>query len=178
MGEWKYSPTILNLRTSRWVVCLTPLCFYHGGKRLSYSLYRGSRDSAVGIATGYGLYDQGIGVRVPVGARIYISSTPILVSTQPPIQSVLGAFSSGVKRPGREARRRMYLHKIPWQWQKIIFLSIVFGPALGLGVKWPGHRAVWYWWSNVTDKKTGIEKVFDHSLPAKFIFLLTNYFYF
>jgi hypothetical protein len=32
-----------------------------------------SRDSAVGIATGYGLDDQGVGVQVPVGARIFTS---------------------------------------------------------------------------------------------------------
>jgi hypothetical protein len=32
-----------------------------------------SRDSAVGIATSYGLDHQGIGVRVPVGARIFTS---------------------------------------------------------------------------------------------------------
>jgi hypothetical protein len=32
-----------------------------------------SRDSSVGIATGYGLDDQGAGVRVPVGSRIFIS---------------------------------------------------------------------------------------------------------
>jgi hypothetical protein len=32
-----------------------------------------SRDSIVGIATGYGLDDQGVGVRVPVGARIFSS---------------------------------------------------------------------------------------------------------
>jgi hypothetical protein len=32
-----------------------------------------SRDSAVGIATGYGLEDRGIAVRVPVGARIFTS---------------------------------------------------------------------------------------------------------
>jgi hypothetical protein len=32
-----------------------------------------SRDNAVGIATGYGLDDQGVGVRVPVGARIFSS---------------------------------------------------------------------------------------------------------
>jgi hypothetical protein len=31
------------------------------------------RDSAVGIATGYGLNDRGVGVRVPVGARIFSS---------------------------------------------------------------------------------------------------------
>jgi hypothetical protein len=29
--------------------------------------------NAVGIATGYGLNDQGVGVRVPVGARIFTS---------------------------------------------------------------------------------------------------------
>jgi hypothetical protein len=35
-----------------------------------------SRDSAVGIATGYGLDDQGVGVRVPVGTRIFTSLCP------------------------------------------------------------------------------------------------------
>jgi hypothetical protein len=35
-----------------------------------------SRDSSVGIATGYGLDDRGVGVRVPVGSRIF--STPRL----------------------------------------------------------------------------------------------------
>jgi hypothetical protein len=34
---------------------------------------KGSRDSEVGIVTGYGLDDQGVGVRVPVGARIFTS---------------------------------------------------------------------------------------------------------
>jgi hypothetical protein len=33
-----------------------------------------SRDSVVGIATGYGLDNQGVGVRVPVGSRIFSSS--------------------------------------------------------------------------------------------------------
>jgi hypothetical protein len=32
-----------------------------------------SRDSSVGIATGYGLADRGVGVRVPVGSRIFSS---------------------------------------------------------------------------------------------------------
>jgi hypothetical protein len=54
------------------------------------------RDSAAGIATGYGLGDRGVGVRVPVRSRM------ALRSTQPPIQRVLGALSPGVKRPGRE----------------------------------------------------------------------------
>jgi hypothetical protein len=33
-----------------------------------------SRDSAVGIEAGYGLEDQGVGVRVPVEARIFTSA--------------------------------------------------------------------------------------------------------
>jgi hypothetical protein len=32
-----------------------------------------SQDSVVGIATGYRLDDQGVGVRVPVGMRIFSS---------------------------------------------------------------------------------------------------------
>jgi hypothetical protein len=32
-----------------------------------------SRDSVVGIATGYGVDDRGVGVRVPVGSRIFSS---------------------------------------------------------------------------------------------------------
>jgi hypothetical protein len=32
-----------------------------------------SRDNSVGIATSYGLDDQNVGVRVPVGVRIFIS---------------------------------------------------------------------------------------------------------
>jgi hypothetical protein len=31
------------------------------------------RDSAVGIATGYGRDDRGVGVRVPVGSRMFSS---------------------------------------------------------------------------------------------------------
>jgi hypothetical protein len=51
---------------------------------------------AVGIATGYGLDDQGVGVQVLVGSRIFsTSSRPDLGSTQPPIQWVLGAFPQG-----------------------------------------------------------------------------------
>jgi hypothetical protein len=39
---------------------------------ISY-LTLGSRDSAVGVATGYGLDDRGVGIRVPVGARSFCS---------------------------------------------------------------------------------------------------------
>jgi hypothetical protein len=61
------------------------------------------RDSVVGIASGYGLDDRGVGVRVPVESRIFFtSSRPALGSTQPPIQWVPGALSPGVKRQWRE----------------------------------------------------------------------------
>jgi hypothetical protein len=61
-------------------------------------------DSVVGITTGYGLDDGGVGVRVPVGTRIFsTSSRPALESTQPPIEWVLGAISPGVKRRWRES---------------------------------------------------------------------------
>jgi hypothetical protein len=63
-----------------------------------------SRDSAVGIVTGYGLDDWGVRVQVSVESRISSkSSRPALGSTQPPIQWVPGALSLGVKWPGREA---------------------------------------------------------------------------
>jgi hypothetical protein len=37
-------------------------------------LHVGSRDSTVGILTGYGLDDRGVGVRVPIKSRIFSSS--------------------------------------------------------------------------------------------------------
>jgi hypothetical protein len=43
-----------------------PLFYF--GKKFRHSLLRGMRrDGAVGIATGYGMDDRGVGVRVPVG---------------------------------------------------------------------------------------------------------------
>jgi hypothetical protein len=65
-----------------------------------------SQDSAVGIVTGYGLDDQGVGVRVPVGARFFTSpcrpdrlwGPPSLLSNGEP-----GALSPGVKRLRCEA---------------------------------------------------------------------------
>jgi hypothetical protein len=45
------------------------------------------RDSVVGIATGHGLDDRGVGVLIPVVSRIFsTSSRPALGFTQPPIQ--------------------------------------------------------------------------------------------
>jgi hypothetical protein len=62
-----------------------------------------SRDSAVGIATDYGLDDRAIGVRVPVGSRTFafsMSSRPALRPTQPPIQWVPGLFLPSGKVAG------------------------------------------------------------------------------
>jgi hypothetical protein len=60
-----------------------------------------SRNSSVGIATGYWLYDRMIGVRFP--APFDTTSRPGLETTQPPIQWVPGALSLGVKRPEHKA---------------------------------------------------------------------------
>jgi hypothetical protein len=63
-----------------------------------------SRDSVVGTATGYGLDDREVGVRVPVGSRIFfIWSRSALGSTQLPIQCEPGTLYLRVKQPGREA---------------------------------------------------------------------------
>jgi hypothetical protein len=81
----------------------------------------GSWDSAVGISTGYGLDDRRVGVRVPVGSRIFSKSfRPALGS----IQWVPGALSLGLKRPGREAdypppasaevKKNVYISTLPY----------------------------------------------------------------
>jgi hypothetical protein len=58
----------------------------------------------VGIATGYGLDDRGVEVRVPVGSRIFSTSSRVaLGSTQPPLRWIQGALSPEIKRPGLEA---------------------------------------------------------------------------
>jgi hypothetical protein len=61
----------------------------------------GSPDNAVGIATGYGLDDRGIGVRVPAESRIFSSPRHPDRFWGPP--NLLSNGSLGVKRPGREA---------------------------------------------------------------------------
>jgi hypothetical protein len=61
-----------------------------------------SLDSSVGIATGYGLDDRGVGVRVPVGSRFFSSPRrPDWLWGQPksPIQCT-GALSPGGKVAG------------------------------------------------------------------------------
>jgi hypothetical protein len=65
-----------------------------------------SRDSVVGIATGYVLDDREFGVRLPVGSSIF--SSPRGPDRLRGPRSLLsngygGLFPRGVKRPGREA---------------------------------------------------------------------------
>jgi hypothetical protein len=58
----------------------------------------------VGIATGYGLDDQGVGVQVPVGSRIFTSH---VVQTGSRVHSAYpmgtGSSFTGVKRPRTDA---------------------------------------------------------------------------
>jgi hypothetical protein len=62
-----------------------------------------SRDSSVGITTGYGLDGRG---SIPGRVKMflfYIVSRPALRPTLSPIQWIPPVLSPGVKRPGREA---------------------------------------------------------------------------
>jgi hypothetical protein len=72
---------------------------YHGQHLLSLSSFR--------ILTGYGLDDWGLGFdsrRRGLGILLFTTpSRTALGPTQRPIQSVPGALSLGVKRPGRQA---------------------------------------------------------------------------
>jgi hypothetical protein len=64
------------------------------------------RDSAVGIATGYGLGDRGFGVRVPVASGIFSSlHHPDRLWGPPSLLSYgyRGSLLTGVKQQGREA---------------------------------------------------------------------------
>jgi hypothetical protein len=65
-----------------------------------------SRDSVIGITTGYGMDDRGVGSSSPGRVKNFLlctSSRPALKPTQPPIHWIPGILSSEVKPPGREA---------------------------------------------------------------------------
>jgi hypothetical protein len=52
------------------------------------------RDSAVSIPTGYGLYDEGVGVRVPVGSRIFLLYVIQTCSGSHPVSYPMGTAGS------------------------------------------------------------------------------------
>jgi hypothetical protein len=68
-------------------------------------IHQSPRDSIVGIATGYGLGERGVRVRVPVGSRIFTSPIMQTGFGAHPTSYTMGTGGSfpGLKRPGREA---------------------------------------------------------------------------
>jgi hypothetical protein len=86
-------------------------------------LFTKSRDSVVGIATGYGLNDRGIGVRVLVGSRTFSSphhpdwlwSPPNLISNGYQGLFPWGKSSLGVKLtshfPTSAGVKKMWIYK-------------------------------------------------------------------
>jgi hypothetical protein len=63
-----------------------------------------SRDSVVGIATGNGLDDRGVGFRVPVGSEFSLLHVVQTGSGTHPTSYPMGTgdIFLGIKRPGRE----------------------------------------------------------------------------
>jgi hypothetical protein len=64
-----------------------------------------SRNSSVGIATGYGLEGRGSNPNKDKIFPFSTTSRPALGPTQPFIQWITGAISPEIQRPGREADR-------------------------------------------------------------------------
>jgi hypothetical protein len=61
-----------------------------------------STGSVVGIASGYGLDDRGVGVRAAVGSSL-LHFVQTDSGAHPAYLMDIGGFSPGVKRPGSEA---------------------------------------------------------------------------
>jgi hypothetical protein len=80
-----------------------------------------SRDSAGGIATGYGMHDRGVRVRVPVGSRIFSSPRRTERLLGPPSllsNGYRGQFPRGVKLSTHlqlvpRSRKRGSKHPLP-----------------------------------------------------------------
>jgi hypothetical protein len=71
-----------------------------------YFIWLESRGSVVGIATGYGLDDRRVGVRVPVGSRNFFS--PRLPTSSSVCQQIL------------QSKTRLINHAHPYTWQSYI----------------------------------------------------------
>jgi hypothetical protein len=81
-------------------------CHIYSDNFSTFTVKHESRDSVVAVATGYGLDDGGVGVRVPVESRIFSSPRCPYRLWGPPsllFNGYRGLFPAGVKRPGREA---------------------------------------------------------------------------
>jgi hypothetical protein len=108
-----------------------------------------SRDSVVGVTTGYGLDDRVVEVRIPIGSNTFsTSSRPALGSTQSPIEwGTHWTLSPGVERPGREADQRgsilLLLRAPPWRSTYLVYhrdnfaycsYHVVFGRAIAQAI--------------------------------------------
>jgi hypothetical protein len=75
----KYITSLISYQVSAWPVTLITGSLLEFGLKCHFlhikpcHILIRSRDSVVGIATGYGLDDRGVGVQVPVGVRIFTS---------------------------------------------------------------------------------------------------------
>jgi hypothetical protein len=118
-----------------------------------------SWDSTVGTAIGYGLDDQGVSVRIPVGSNMFsVACRPALGPNQPPNQWVLGALSPGVKRPGHEAdhspptsaevkKTWIYTttpHTSSWRSAKLLFTFFYNGILITITLYLPVHKSQVY----------------------------------
>jgi hypothetical protein len=89
-----------------------------------------SRDSLVGIVTGYGLNNQEVEVRVPVGSRIFCSPRRPDRLWGPPnhsIQWVPGALAPEVKWLGRETDNSPASAEVKkmWIWRSFISYTLL-----------------------------------------------------
>jgi hypothetical protein len=92
------SPTSAEVK-NEWSYTATPLyCFVAWWLIMHMNVLPLSQDSAVSIATGYGLDDRGVGVRVPVRSRIFSSPLRPDRLCGPPT-----LLSNGYRFPGGKA---------------------------------------------------------------------------
>jgi hypothetical protein len=106
------SPSIIRMINIVSVVLIRSL---NSGLPLCRTLLSGcrSRDSVAGIATGYGLDDREVGVRVPVGSRIIFSPRRPDRFWGPPSLLSIGYRGGGAHSPGAKHRVREADHSPP-----------------------------------------------------------------
>jgi hypothetical protein len=71
------------------------------------------RDSAVGIATGYGLDDRGVGVRIPVGSRSFTSPCIYQLWGPPNLPSKLSPKPTTQLQLVPSSRKHGSIHPLP-----------------------------------------------------------------